>query len=103
MELDPEGRLVPRLATSWRWLDAHTLEVTLRHGVRFHNGGVFDAEIVRLNWDHPLRLRQPLAPGTYMNFKRGSKPEIIDPYAEDSQSMARCAVAPGGQCCHQPG
>jgi peptide/nickel transport system substrate-binding protein len=32
IELDPEGRLVPRLATSWRWLDDRTLEVALRQG-----------------------------------------------------------------------
>jgi ABC-type transport system substrate-binding protein len=38
MDLDKEGTLVPRLATGWRWLDDHTLEVTLRQGVTFHNG-----------------------------------------------------------------
>ncbi len=48
-ELDKDGELVPRLATSWRWLDELTLEVKLRRGVTFHNGEVFDAEIVRLN------------------------------------------------------
>ena len=56
-ELDSEGKLVPRLATSWQWLDARTLEVKLRHGVRFHNGEVFDAAIVQLNWDQHRRLR----------------------------------------------
>jgi len=80
MELDSEGKLVPRLATDWRWLDDRTLEVKLRQGVRFHNGEVFDAEIVKLNWDENLRLKQPLAPGTYMNFKPGSKLEIIGPH-----------------------
>jgi len=48
-ELDKDGTLVPRLATGWQWLDEHTLEVTLRQGVTFHNGEVFDAEIVKLN------------------------------------------------------
>jgi ABC-type transport system substrate-binding protein len=33
MEADVGGELVPRLATSWRWLDDRTLEVTLRRGV----------------------------------------------------------------------
>src|SRR5215510_9075180 len=50
VELDKDGQLVPRLATRWQWLDDRTLEVTLRKGVRFHNGEVFDAEIVKLNW-----------------------------------------------------
>ncbi len=77
--LDKDGKLVPRLATGWRWLDDHTLEVKLRQGVTFHNGEVFDAEIVQLNWEENLRLKQPFVPGEYMNFKPGSRLEIIDP------------------------
>ena len=53
------GKLVPRLATAWQWLDDRTLEMTLRQGVKFHNGEVFDAEIVKLNWEENTRLRQP--------------------------------------------
>lgn len=49
IEADVSGQLVPRLATSWRWLNDRTLEMTLRQGVTFHNGEVFDAEIVSLN------------------------------------------------------
>jgi ABC-type transport system substrate-binding protein len=79
MELNPDGTLVPRLATGWQWLDDRTLEVTLRQGVRFHNGEVFDAEIVKLNWEENTRLRQPHRSGTYMNFKSGSRLEIVTP------------------------
>jgi peptide/nickel transport system substrate-binding protein len=78
--LDKEGKLVPRLATGWQWLDDHTLEVTLRQGVTFHNGEAFDAEIVKLNWDEQRRLEQPFRNGTFMNFKPESRLEIIDPY-----------------------
>jgi len=74
------GKLVPRLATGWQWLDDHTLEVTLRQGVRFHNGEVFDAEIVKLNWDEQRRFEQPFRTGNFMNFKPESRLEIIDPY-----------------------
>ena len=80
MELDKDGTLVPRLATGWRWLDERTLEVTLRQGVKFHNGEVFDADIVKLNWEENTRLRQPFRPGTFLNFKPGSTLEIRDPY-----------------------
>jgi peptide/nickel transport system substrate-binding protein len=59
LELDKDGQLVPRLATGWRWLDDRTLEFTLRQGVKFHNGEVFDAEIVKLNWEENTRLGQP--------------------------------------------
>ncbi len=79
MELDKEGKLVPRLATSWRWLDDRTLEVKLRQGVKFHDGEVFSADIVKLNWEQNFRLRQPHIIGQYMNFKPGSRLEIVDP------------------------
>ena len=58
-ELDKDGTLGPALAAGWRWLDERTLEVTLRQGVTFHNGEVFDAEIVKLNWEENTRLQQP--------------------------------------------
>lgn len=80
LELDKDGALVPRLATGWRWLDERTLEVTLRQGVRFHNGEVFDAEIVKLNWEENTRLQQPFRTGTFLNFKPGSRLDIRDPY-----------------------
>ena len=79
MELDTDGTLVPRLATSWRWLNDRTLEVELRRGVTFHNGEVFDAEIVKLNWQENIRLRQPHQSGAYMNFEPGSRLEIVSP------------------------
>jgi ABC-type transport system substrate-binding protein len=57
VEIGPDGTLVPRLASGWRWRDGHTLEVTLRQGVTFHNGEVLDAEIVWLNFEpHPSGL-----------------------------------------------
>ena len=79
VDLDKDGKLVPRLATAWQWLDDRTLEMTLRQGVTFHNGEVFDAEIVKLNWDENTRLRQPHLPGVYLNFTPGSRLEIMDP------------------------
>ena len=78
MELDKDGKLVPRLATGWQWLDDRTLEVTLRQGVTFHNGEAFEAEIVKLNWDEQRRLEQPFRNGNFMNFKPGSKLQIVD-------------------------
>ena len=65
VEIDKDGQLVPRLATTWRWLDDRTLEMTLRQGVTFHNGEVFNAEIVKLNWEENTRLQQPHRSGPY--------------------------------------
>jgi ABC-type transport system substrate-binding protein len=79
IEADKDGKLVPGLATSWQWLDDRTLEMKLRPGVTFHNGEVFDAEIVKLNWEEMARLQQPHIAGRFLNFKPGSRLEIIDP------------------------
>ena len=78
IEVDANETLVPRLATSWRWLDDRTLEFKLRQNVKFHNGEAFDAEIVKLNWEENTRLRQPHIVGQYLNFKPGSRIEIVD-------------------------
>ena len=78
IELDKDGKMVPGLATGWRWRDDRSLEVTLRQGVTFQNGEVFDAEVVKLNWDENMRLHQPHAV-EYLTFKAGSTLEIVDP------------------------
>ncbi len=80
IEVDRHGKLVPRLATGWQWLDDRTLEVKLRQGVRFHNGETFDAEIVKLNWEESIRFKQVHVPGKFLNFTPGSRLDIIDPY-----------------------
>jgi len=79
IEADKDGQLVPGLATHWQWLDDRSLEVKLRQGVTFHNGEVFDAEIVKLNWEENTRLQQPHRPGSFLNFKPGSRLDIVDP------------------------
>ena len=78
MEFDHQGKIVPRLAAGWQWLDDRTLEVTLRRGIKFHNGEAFDAEIVKLNWDKNIGLQQP-HDVIFMSFQRGSRIEIVDP------------------------
>jgi ABC-type transport system substrate-binding protein len=80
LDFEEGGKLVPRLATGWRWLDDRTLDITLRQGVKFHNGEPFDAASVQLNWDENTRLQQPFRAGQQLNFKPGSRLEILDPY-----------------------
>jgi peptide/nickel transport system substrate-binding protein len=79
VELDQDGKLVARLATGWQWIDDRTLQMKLRQNVKFQNGEKFDAEIVKLNWEENTKRRQPHIIGQYMNFKPGSKLEIVDP------------------------
>ena len=50
IEVDMEGKRVPKLATGWRWLDDRTLEVTLRQGVKFHNGSAKCSSRLASRW-----------------------------------------------------
>src|SRR5262245_48107815 len=80
LELEEGGKLVPRLATGWHWLDDRTLEMTLRQGVKFHNGEPFDAAVVKLNLDENTRLHQPFMAGQFFNFTTGSRLETLATY-----------------------
>jgi peptide/nickel transport system substrate-binding protein len=80
LDIEAGGRLVPRLATGWRWVDDRTLEMTLRQGVKFHNGEPFDAAVVKLNWDENTHLQQPFRSGQFLNFTPGSRLETLEPY-----------------------
>jgi peptide/nickel transport system substrate-binding protein len=51
VDIDPtEGKIMPRLATAWKQLDATTWQLFLRKGVKFHDGGDFNAEAVVFNF-----------------------------------------------------
>jgi peptide/nickel transport system substrate-binding protein len=46
LRVDPSGQLVPNLAESWEQVDPTTLKITLRSGVKFHDGTEMTAEDV---------------------------------------------------------
>jgi peptide/nickel transport system substrate-binding protein len=43
---DANMKLVPQLAASWTWVNPTTLEIKLRHGVKFHSGATMTADDV---------------------------------------------------------
>ncbi len=50
---DPETRTYQgQLAESWTAVDDHTLDLKLRHGVKFHDGSDFDADDVVYTFDY---------------------------------------------------
>ncbi len=48
---DKSGKLTPWLATGWKNVDPLTWELTLRQGVKYQNGEVFDAKSVKFFYD----------------------------------------------------
>lgn len=49
-EISPtDSSVTPRLATSWKQIDANTWQLFLRKGVKFHDGADFNAEAVIFN------------------------------------------------------
>jgi peptide/nickel transport system substrate-binding protein len=76
---DPDMKLVPCLATSWKALDDLTWEFKLRHDVRFHDGSPFTAEDVAFTLQ-----RVPNVPNSPSSFATFTKPivdvKVVDPY-----------------------
>jgi peptide/nickel transport system substrate-binding protein len=61
MDVRDGFKLKPALATSWRRIDERNVEVTLRDGVKFHNGDVLRAEDVVFTFG-PERMSSENAP-----------------------------------------
>jgi len=62
---DVEGKLIPGLATSWERLDELTWRLTLRQGVKFHNGNDFTWEDVQYTFN---RLKEPYPVSEFLAF-----------------------------------
>ncbi|RUQ28691.1 ABC transporter substrate-binding protein [Peribacillus cavernae] len=77
---DPDGHIVPSLATEASWFNPHTLEVQLRKGVTFHDGAPFTAKNVKESFDELQRWTAPHPPGTWLNFDKGAKCKVLDDY-----------------------
>ncbi|WP_137178132.1 ABC transporter substrate-binding protein [Roseomonas sp. AR75] len=67
---------VPQLATGYRWEDPTTLIITLRQGVRFHDGEVMDAEAVRYSLNRHLTMQGSFRRGELGNI---TAIEVVDP------------------------
>jgi peptide/nickel transport system substrate-binding protein len=90
-DISPAMELAPSLATEWRNVEPTVWELTLREGVRFHDGGSFDAEDVRYSLDRarnwPLsRLASELP--TYV------RTEIVDPHRVRLHTTTPDAILP---------
>jgi len=48
----PDGSFTPGLATSWKYVNPTTFQMTLRQGVTFTDGSPLNAAVVKANLDH---------------------------------------------------
>ena len=75
-DINERLEIVPQLATGYVWEDPRSLLITLREGVRFHDGEVMDAEAVRYSLNRHMTMQG--------SFRRGEigaieAVEVVDP------------------------
>ncbi len=78
VEQDPQARLQPMLAESWRAISETEWEFKLRPGVKWHDGRDFTAEDVAFTVSRTPNV--PNSPGGFGGFVRAiQRVEIVDP------------------------
>lgn len=78
VRLDPDGRIRPALAVSWRRIDPLTVEFQLRQGVRFHDGEPFDAPAVRFSIETLVNPATGFPGAGFLDSI--DKVEVVSPY-----------------------
>ncbi|EDL63515.1 ABC transporter substrate-binding protein [Bacillus sp. SG-1] len=77
---DREGKIIPSLASGWKWVDTRTLQLNLRDDALYHDQQPFTAEDVRRNFTQVKKWIAPHPPGTWLNLPEETRLEIIDKF-----------------------
>ena len=78
VQMDPDSRMIPGIATSWKAIDERTWEYKLRKGVKFHDGSELTAEDVAFSIDRVPTV--PNSPGLFTPYTKAiQKIEVVDP------------------------
>lgn len=74
-DINEKLEIVPQLATGYRWESPTALLITLREGVKFHDGETMDAEAVRYSLERHLTMQ-----GSFRRSEIASmeKVEVVD-------------------------
>jgi peptide/nickel transport system substrate-binding protein len=78
-DIDKDLNIVPQLATGYRWDDPKTLTITLREGVKFHDGETMDAEAVRYSLNRHATMQG--------SFRRGEIGSMESVEAVDAKTV----------------
>ena len=93
VQMDPDSKMIPGIATSWKAIDDKTWEFKLRKGIKFHDGSELTAEDVAFSID-----RVPLVPNSPGPFSAYTKAivakEIVDPYTIRFRCASPYPLAP---------
>jgi peptide/nickel transport system substrate-binding protein len=78
VQMDPDSKMIPGIATSWKTIDPTTWEFKLRKGAKFHDGSELTAEDVKFSIDRVPNV--PNSPGPFTAYtKQITAIEIVDP------------------------
>jgi peptide/nickel transport system substrate-binding protein len=79
VQMDPDSKMIPGIATSWKTIDDRTWEFKLRRGVKFHDGSELTAEDVVFSLNRVPNV--PNSPGPFTAYTKAIvATEIVDPY-----------------------
>ena len=93
VQMDPDSKIIPGLATSWKPIDDKTWEFKLRKGAKFTNGTEVTAEDVVFSIDRVPNV--PNSPGPFSAYTKAIiAKEIIDPYTIRFKYAAPYPLAP---------
>ena len=93
VQMDPDSKMIPGLATSWKTIDDKTWEFKLRKGVKFTDGSELTAEDVVFSIDRVPNV--PNSPGPFSAYTKAIvAKEIVDPYTIRFKYAAPYPLAP---------
>jgi len=93
VQMDPDSKLIPGLATSWKPIDDKTWEFKLRKGAKFTDGTELTAEDVAFSIDRVPNV--PNSPGPFSAYTKAIiAKEIVDPYTIRFKYAAPYPLAP---------
>jgi len=93
VQMDPDSKMIPGIATSWKTIDDKTWEFKLRKGVKFHDGSELTAEDAAFSIDRVAQI--PNSPGPFVAYTKAIiGKEIVDPYTIRFKYAAPYPLAP---------
>lgn len=89
--MDVDGTIEGAAMVRYRWVDDRTLEVELRDGEHFADGGAMTAAAVKRSFDEQFRWRSPHPSGSHFVMDPRTRCQVID-----EGRVRSCSPSPTG-------